>query len=139
MAAVHVCCYQPTVVVTGCCEVLQPWPLHCCCHNLVIATILGMRRHALAVKEQLAMNENGTLHGTASQIEKAFLEQNPDVRKAWVHDGIRDIAVKNAFTEVWALKPEWAAQSGAHSSPAQRPALCLMSVIAVSGERIVLF
>ena len=60
------------------------------------------------------MTKPVTAHGAVSQIEKAFLEQNPDVRKAWVHDGIRGIAVMNACTEAWALKPGWAAQSGTH-------------------------
>jgi len=71
------------------------------------------------------MTKPVTLHRTASQIEKAFLEQNPDVRKAWVHDGIRDIAVMNACTEVWALKSEWAAKSGTHvHSPNQLCTCC---------------
>jgi hypothetical protein len=46
------------------------------------------------------------------QISKAFCEQHPEVRKAWVDDGIKDVAFQDAATRAWVVKPAWAAQPG---------------------------
>ena len=46
------------------------------------------------------------------QISKAFHEQHPEVRKAWIDDGIKDVAFQDAATRAWVVKPAWAAQPG---------------------------
>ena len=49
---------------------------------------------------------------TLLQISKAFCEQHPEVRKAWIDDGIKDVAVQDAATRAWVVNPAWAAQPG---------------------------
>ena len=46
------------------------------------------------------------------QISKAFCEQHPEVRKAWIDDGIKEVAVQDAATRAWVVKPAWTAQPG---------------------------
>ena len=57
-----------------------------------------------------------TVHDNEVQIAKAFHEQHPDARKAWIDDGIKEIAFQDAVTRAWVLKPAWAPQPGAHRS-----------------------